>query len=81
MFDEFKSKMPGKGHKSDCTCPPCCFSRGENLGRLPQLCIRIDPELKNWILNRPEGARQYVEALVNLDLEKHKDFIKEIPPE
>ena len=47
-------------------------SAADNLGA-PKLNIRFDPELYQRCVARPEGAREYLEALVRRDLENSGD--------
>lgn len=51
-------------HRSDCPCPACRYRRGESAGQAPQLSIRVAPEVREYLLGHPEGARATVERLV-----------------
>ena len=54
-------------HREDCPCPACRYRRGEGKGQAPQLSIRLDPKVRDYLLGHPEGARATVERLVAQD--------------
>ncbi len=53
------------GHTSDCTCPPCRYRRGEDLGQAPRLTVRLRPDVRDFLLGHGEGARGLIERLVD----------------
>lgn len=53
------------GHASDCNCPPCRYRRGEDLGQAPRLTVRLRPDVREFMLGHPEGARGLIERLVD----------------
>ena len=55
----------GMGHTSDCTCPPCRYRRGEDLGQAPRLTVRLRPDVRDFLLGHGEGARGLIERLVD----------------
>ncbi len=40
----------------------------------PKLTIRLDPELHSFIHSRPEGPRQFLEALIKVEMAKEVDL-------
>lgn len=54
-------------HRPGCPCPACRYRRGEGSGQAPQLSIRVVPEVREYLLSHPEGARATVERLVMAD--------------
>ncbi len=52
------------GHALDCNCPPCRYRRGEDLGQAPRLTVRLRPDVREFLLDHPEGARGLIERLV-----------------
>lgn len=54
-------------HREDCPCPACRYRRGEGKGQAPQLCIRVDPAVRDYLMGHAEGARATVERLVAAD--------------
>jgi hypothetical protein len=68
-MDREKKSMSDKNHQPNCMCPPCRGSRGDASGSSPRLSIRIKSELKDWVMDQPEGARQYLSKLIRQDKE------------
>lgn len=57
------------GHALDCNCPPCRYRRGEDLGQAPRLTVRLRPDVREFLLDHPEGARGLIERLVEQERE------------
>lgn len=51
-------------HRDDCPCPACRYRRGEGKGQAPQLSVRLDPAVRDYLLSHPDGARATLERLV-----------------
>lgn len=54
-------------HRTDCPCPACRYRRGEGKGQAPQLSVRVSPEVRDYLLSHPAGARAMIERLVAQD--------------
>lgn len=52
------------GHAHDCSCPPCRYRRGEDLGQAPRLTVRLQADVRDFLLGHAEGARGLIERLV-----------------
>ena len=52
------------GHAHDCSCPPCRYRRGEDLGQAPRLTVRLRADIRDFLLGHAEGARGLIERLV-----------------
>lgn len=55
-------------HKKNCQCPPCCYRRGEDKGQAPRLSIRLNPEIRDYLLQHEDGARGVIERLVGEEM-------------
>ncbi len=53
------------GHAFDCSCPPCRYRRGEDLGQAPRLSVRLRSDVRDFLLSHAEGARGLIERLVD----------------
>lgn len=49
------------GHKKECPCP-ACVARRRGTGATQVLTVRLSPDVRAWLLERPEGARAWIEA-------------------
>lgn len=66
-----RTQTIGVPHKANCRCSICMARRGEHR-RTPTFSVRLDEELQEFIRQQPEGARAYLERLVQKDKERRK---------
>ena len=59
-------------HKKNCQCPPCRYRRGKDKGQAPRLSIRLEPAIRDYLLNHPDGARSVIERLVEQEMNAAK---------
>ena len=62
-----KKTMAEMNHQPNCQCPPCRGERGDVSGPSPRISVRLRPDIKDWIMNHPEGPRGYLTRLVEED--------------
>lgn len=59
-------------HKKNCQCPPCRFRRGEGKGHSPRLSVRLDPAIREYLVDHKDGARAVIEDLVEREMSDKK---------
>lgn len=57
-------------HAKDCQCPPCRYRRGDDKGHAPRLSIRLETDVRDFLLGHEEGARGVIERLVRQEMER-----------
>lgn len=68
-------------HRPDCPCPACRYRRGEGRGQAPQLSVRVAPEVRDYLLSHPDGARAVIERLVAQEVDQPSPSREELVAE